>query len=56
MLENFHLELAFHGAVGTLISEFDAEYLLVESGILAEGSLMGFIRGQSGLPNYFYFK
>ena len=46
MLGNFHLELAFHGALGTYISESGAEYLLTESGILAEGSLMGFIRSK----------
>lgn len=46
MLGNFHLELAFYGAVGTFISESGAEHLLTESGILAEGSLMGFIHGK----------
>ena len=45
MLGNFHLEMAFYGAIGTFINESGAEYLLTESGILAEGSLMGFIRG-----------
>ncbi len=46
MLGNFHLEMAFYGAIGTFINESGAEYLLTESGILAEGSLMGFIRGK----------
>ena len=46
MLGNFHLELAFYSAIGTFINESGAEYLLTESGILAEGSLMGFIRGK----------
>ena len=46
MLGNFHLELAFYGAIGTFINECGAEFLLTESGILAEGSLMGFIRGK----------
>ena len=46
MLGNFHLEMAFYGAVGTYINENGAEHLLTESGILAEGSLMGFIRGK----------
>ena len=46
MLGNFHLEMAFYGAIGTFISESGAEYLLTESGILAEGSMMGFICGK----------
>jgi len=46
MLGNFHLELAFYGAIGTFINESGIEHLLTESGILAEGSLMGFIRGK----------
>lgn len=46
MLGNFHLELAFYGAVGTFLNDSGAEYLLNESGILAEGSLVGFIRGK----------
>lgn len=45
MLGNFHLELALYGAIGTFINESGAQHLLTESGILAEGSLMGFIRG-----------
>ena len=46
MLGNFHLELAFYGAVGTYINESGAEHLLTECEILAEGSLNGFIRGK----------
>ena len=46
MLGHFHLELAFYGVIGTFINESSAEYLLTESGILAEGSLMRFIRGK----------
>ena len=46
MLGNFHLELAFYSAIGTFINESGASHLLTESGILAEGSLMGFIRGK----------
>ena len=46
MLGNFHLELAFYGALGTYINESGAQHLLTESGILAEGSLMGFINGK----------
>ena len=44
MLGHFHLELAFYGVIGTFMNESGAEYLLTESGILAE-SLMSFIRG-----------
>ena len=46
MLGNFHLELAFYGVIGTFINDSGVEYLLTESGILAEGSLMSFIRGK----------
>ena len=46
MLENFNLELAFYGVIGTFINESGAEYLLTESGILAAASLMSFIRGK----------
>ena len=46
MLGNFHLEMSFFGAIGTLINESGAEYVLTESGILTERSLMGFIRGK----------
>ena len=46
MLGNFHLELSFYGVIGTFMNESDAEYMLTESGILAEGSLMSFIRGK----------
>ena len=46
MLVNFHLELAFYGAIGTYISDSGIEHLLTDSGILAEGSLMGFLKGK----------
>lgn len=46
MLGNFHIELAFYGAVGTLINETGIEYILTEADILAEGSMMGFIKGK----------
>ena len=46
MLGNFHLELTLYRVIGTFINESGAEYLLTESGILAEGSLMSFIRGK----------
>ena len=45
-LSRFHLELAFYGVIGTFINESGVEHLLTESGILAEGSLMSFIRGK----------
>ena len=46
LLGNFHLELAFYGAVGTFIMDSSVQHLLTESGILAEGSLMGFLKGK----------
>lgn len=46
LLLNFHLELAFYGAIGTFVNESGTEHLLTESGILAEESLMGFIHGK----------
>ena len=46
MLGNFHLELVLYGVIGTFINESGVDYLLTESGILAEGSLMSFIRGK----------
>ncbi len=46
MLGNFHIELAFYGALGTLINESGIEYILTEADILAEGSMMGFIKGK----------
>ena len=46
LLGEFHLELAFFGAVGTYISDSGLEYLLIESGVLAEGSVNGFVKGK----------
>ena len=46
LLGNFHLEMAFFGALGTYIHDSGIEYMLTESGILAEGSLTGFIKGK----------
>ena len=46
MLGNFHIELAFYGAIGTLIKESGIEFILTEADILAEGSMMGFIKGK----------
>ncbi len=46
MLGNFHIELAFYGAVGTYICDSGIEYILSEADILAEGSMMGFLKGK----------
>ena len=46
MLGNFHLELAFFGALGTFLADSGVEYLLTEAGVLAEGSLAGFMKGK----------
>lgn len=46
LLGNFHLELAFFGAVGTFLADSGVEYLLNESGVLAEGSVAGFMKGK----------
>ena len=46
LLGNFHLELAFFGAVGTYLADSGVEYLLNESGALAEGSVTGFMKGK----------
>ena len=46
LLGNFHLEMAFFGAVGTYITESGIEYLLTEAGVLGSGSLAGFLKGK----------
>lgn len=46
MLGNFHTELAFYGAVGTMINESGVEFILTEAEVLAEGSMVGFLRGK----------
>ena len=46
MLGNFHIELAFYGAVGTLMAESGIEFILTEAKILAEGSMVGFLKGK----------
>ena len=46
LLGNFHLEMAFFGALGTFIAEDGIEYLLTESDILASGSVQGFLKGK----------
>lgn len=46
LLGNFNLELAFIGALGTFLADTEIEYLLTEAGVLAEGSLAGFMKGK----------
>lgn len=46
MLGNFHVELAFFGAIGTMISESGIEVILSEADTLAEGSMLGFMKGK----------
>ena len=46
LLGNFHVELAFFGAVGTFLNGSGIEAVLPESGVLAEGSIDGFIKGK----------
>ncbi|KAJ8046446.1 hypothetical protein HOLleu_05118 [Holothuria leucospilota] len=46
MLGNFHTEMAFYGAVGTFMNECGIEFILTESHVLAEKSIMGFIKGK----------
>ena len=43
----FHIELSFFKAVGKFLDESGGPHLLVESGILASGSLRGFIEGSN---------
>ena len=53
LLGNFHLELAFFGAVGTFLADSGIEYLITEANVLADGSLAGFMNGNSitDIPN-----
>ena len=46
MLDNFHTELAFYGEVGTYINDSGIEFILSECNVLAEGTMMGFIKGK----------
>ncbi|XP_068213902.1 uncharacterized protein [Palaemon carinicauda] len=46
MLGNFHIELAFYGAIGTMINKSGIEFILTEAEVLAEGSMMGFTKGK----------
>ena len=45
LLRAFHLEMSFFGALGTFINESGGDHLLVEAGVLAGGSHMGFHKG-----------
>ena len=46
LLGNFHLEMAFFGALGTYLADSGIENLLTEVSVLAEGSLAGFLKGK----------
>ena len=46
MLGSFHIEFAFYGAVGTMMNDSGLEFILTEADVLAEGSIMGFIKGK----------
>ena len=46
LLGNFHLELAYFGAIGTFLADSGVEYLLTEGDVLAEGSVSGFMKGK----------
>ena len=46
MMGAFHIEMAFFKAVGKLISESGGPDLLTETGVIAPGSLKGFILGK----------
>lgn len=43
----FHIQLSFFKAVGKFIAESGGPYILTESGVLAEGSLNGFLNGKN---------
>lgn len=45
-LGSFHIELAFFKAVGKFFEESGGPYILAESGVLAQGSLHGFLAGK----------
>ena len=42
----FHIELAYFNAIGKYIAESGGSYILTESGLLASGSMNGFLRGK----------
>ena len=46
MLGNVHVDMAFYGTIGTFINESGIKCLLSEVNILAEGSIVGLIKGK----------
>ena len=46
MLGNFHIELAFYEAIGTMINESGMKFILTQEEVLAEGSMVGFLKGK----------
>lgn len=46
MLSNFHNELTFCGVVGNVINEGGIEFILTGENVLAEGSMLDFIKGK----------
>ena len=45
LLGTFYVELAFFGAVGTFLNGSGIKIVFAESGVLAKGSLIGFMKG-----------
>ena len=43
----FHMEMPFFNAIGKYIEESGGPYILIDSGVLASGSLRGFIKSKS---------
>ena len=43
---SFHIELAYFGALGYYLQGSGIEHILSESGVLASGSVVGFLRGK----------
>lgn len=46
LLGNFHIEMAFYKAIGKFFDGSGGDILLVNSGVLAQGSLNAFISGK----------
>ena len=46
LVGNFYLKKAYFGALGTFINETGISDILIQAGILAEGSLMALIKGK----------
>ena len=46
LLGNFYIELAFFGAIRTLMDEGELTDILAEAGLLAAGSYTGFVKGK----------